>query len=232
MTKFTKIALTIALAAGIAAVAQAQISFTGGTYTQDANSFAGTLITVPTGWSYAFTGTATFNGVGTGTSTTGGAWAFGVSGENSFGALRSTTPGNITLAVNFTNNTGSTLTDLVIAFNYEQWRYANTSGWDLSGTGGLAGVSLVNSADFVGSATGTNGTPTSTPILLTLTGLSIANGSNFGLSWLTTDATGADNGVSVDDFSLSVVPEPSVYMLLGVGILLCGQRFLRRRKSA
>src|ERR1041385_46045 len=52
MTKFTKIALTIALAAGITAVAQAQISYTGGTYTQDANSFAGTLVTVPTGWSY------------------------------------------------------------------------------------------------------------------------------------------------------------------------------------
>jgi hypothetical protein len=231
MTKFTKIALTIALAAGITAVAQAQISFTGGTYTQDANSFAGTLVTVPAGWSFAFSGASTFNGVGNGSSNVGGAWAYGLLGENSFGALRSSTPGNLTLAVNFTNNTGSTLTDLVIAFNYEQWRFANTSGWDLSGTGGLAGVSMVNTADFVGSATGVNGVPTSTPILLTLTGLSIANGANFGLSWLTTDTTGADNGVSVDDFSLSVVPEPSIYMLLGVGILLCGQRFLRRSKS-
>ena len=33
------------------------------------------------------------------------------------------------------------------------------------------------------------------------------------------------NGIAV------AVPEPSIYVLLGVGILLCGQRF-RRRKSA
>ncbi len=167
----SKIALTVAVVAGMTAAAQAQISYTGSPYTQNANSFAGTAVTVPAGWSYAFSGTATYNGVGTGTSATGGAWAYGLAGDNSFGALRSGTPGNITLAVNFTNNTGSTLTDLVISFNYEQWRFANTSGWDLSGTGGLAGVAAVNSADFVGSAMGVNGTPTSTPIAITLSGI-------------------------------------------------------------
>ena len=232
MTKFTKIALTIALAAEMTGAAQAQISLTGSSYSQDANGFLGTNVTIPTGWAYAFTGTSTFNGIGTGTSATGGAWSYGTGGDNSFGALRSATPGSITISVNFTNNTGSTLTDLVIAFNYEQWRYANTSGWDLSGTGGLAGNSTVNAADFSGISSGTSGTPTSTPILLTLSGLFIANGANFGLSWLTTDLTGADNGVALDDFSLNVIPEPSVYMLLGVGILLCGQRFLWRSKSA
>ncbi|MBA2436145.1 MAG: PEP-CTERM sorting domain-containing protein [Chthoniobacterales bacterium] len=231
MKLLSKIALTIALVAGITAAAQAQISYTGTTYTQNANSFLGTSATVPVGWAYAFTGTSVFNGVGTGTSGTGGAWAYGLLGENSFGALRSGTPGNITLSVNFTNSTGSTLTDLVVMFNYEQWRYANTSGWNLSGTGGLTGVAAVNSADFTGGAIGVNGTPTSIPINLTLTGLSIPNGATFGFSWLTTDASGSDNGISVDDFSLSAIPEPSVYMLLGVGLLFCGQRFLRRKRA-
>lgn len=36
---------------------------------------------------------------------------------------------------------------------------------------------------------------------------------------------------NVDNVTLSVVPEPSVYMLLGVGLLFCGQRFLRRKRA-
>nr|MBA3650454.1 PEP-CTERM sorting domain-containing protein [Chthoniobacterales bacterium] len=31
--------------------------------------------------------------------------------------------------------------------------------------------------------------------------------------------------------TVEAVPEPSVYMLLGVGLLFCGQRFLRRRRA-
>src|SRR5436853_5223253 len=81
MKTLSKIALTMMIALGLAALAQAQISYTGGIYTQDANSYVGTLATVPAGWAYSFSGTATFNGVGTGTSATGGAWAYGIAGE-------------------------------------------------------------------------------------------------------------------------------------------------------
>ena len=39
----------------------------------------------------------------------------------------------------------------------------------------------------------------------------------------------------IDDLNItaqaSAVPEPSVYMLLGVGLLICGQRFLRRKSA-
>lgn len=35
----------------------------------------------------------------------------------------------------------------------------------------------------------------------------------------------------IDNLVVTAIPEPSVYMLLGVGLLLCGQRFLRGRKS-
>lgn len=38
-----------------------------------------------------------------------------------------------------------------------------------------------------------------------------------------------DNFVVTDE--LAVVPEPSVYMLLGVGLLFCGQRFVRRKSA-
>lgn len=36
---------------------------------------------------------------------------------------------------------------------------------------------------------------------------------------------------AIDNVTLSAIPEPSVYMLLGVGLLFCGQRFLRRRRA-
>lgn len=33
------------------------------------------------------------------------------------------------------------------------------------------------------------------------------------------------------DMTNALIPEPSVYMLLGVGLLICGQRFLRRKSA-
>jgi PEP-CTERM motif len=56
-------------------------------------------------------------------------------------------------------------------------------------------------------------------------------GSVFYPRWADPDDTGADAGIAIDNFTFSAAPEPSVYMLLGVGILLCGQRFLRRKSS-
>ena len=67
----------------------------------------------------------------------------------------------------------------------------------------------------------------STPSLQT----SILAGSTFYLRWADPDDASADDGLAIDNFTFSAIPEPSVYMLLGVGILLCGQRFLRGRKS-
>jgi hypothetical protein len=144
----------------------AQISLNGGTYSQNFDSYTGTALTIPSGWNVSFEGTVVYNGIGTGTSTTGGAWAYGISGDYSLGALRSGTPGNITLSVSFTNNTGKAINDITIQWNYEQWRYANTSGFNVSGTGVLTGNSNLDNQDFVGlaSGSGSNGNVTTTPI--------------------------------------------------------------------
>jgi hypothetical protein len=180
-----------------------QILLTGGPYTQSFDSYLGTSISVPIGWTVAFQSTPVYNGTGTGTSTTGGAWAYGISSEYSFGALRSGTPGNITLSVSFTNNTGQTIVDMTIQWNYEQWRYANTSGLDVSGTGVLNGNASISTQDFTGSSTGTNGTVTSTPISIDLSLINILDGQTFGIQWVTTDVTSGDNGVAIDDFQLT-----------------------------
>ncbi|HTQ37637.1 MAG TPA: autotransporter-associated beta strand repeat-containing protein [Pirellulales bacterium] len=122
--------------------------------------------------------------------------------------------------MSFTNNTGAVIDSLTLNWNYEQWRYANTSGWDLSGTGDLAGNATLNSKDFAGtgSGSGTNGTVTITSVpSFTLTGLSIANGDTFGLSWATTDQSSSDNGVSIDDFSLAFTNPGTVNTYFWIG---------------
>ncbi len=62
-------------------------------------------------------------------------------------------------------------------------------------------------------------------------GTAIPNGSTFFLRFADPDDAGIDAGIAIDNFAFTVVPEPSVYMLLGVGILLCGQRFFRRKSA-
>ena len=205
-------------------------------YGTDFNTYDGTSGTVPVGWSAI--GGGTFQGQGNGTSDSEGFWAYGGNGDFGLGVLRSD---SLTLgySVEFLNQTGATITGLVYAFDYKQWRFANASGLDLSGTGALAGNTLVNSQDFVGSATGTNGTPVSSTAVNFLTGLSIGNNESFGFTWLTTDDTGADNGLAIDNFVLlstiasppdpTAVPEPSSLALL----TLCGLGGIayRRKRS-
>jgi hypothetical protein len=159
-----------------------------------------------TGWT---TSSASYNGRGIGTGNTGGFWGFGSGAEFSLGALPSgsTTP---TYTLSFTNNSGSTISSLTLAWNYEQWRYggSNASGWDCTGTGQLASNSTLNSKDFsgiAGSAGTTNGLTTGVSSF-NLTGLSITNGQSFGITWVATNLTGSDNGVAIDDFSISVTP--------------------------
>ncbi|SCY60906.1 YDG domain-containing protein, partial [Flavobacterium caeni] len=181
--------------------AQVSIGSLPYTKTDNFNSYNGSgPAALPTGWTML--GATNYRGQGTGTSNTGGFYAFGSGSDYSLGALRSSS-NNYTYAVSFTNNTGSTITQLVISWNYEQWRYANTSGWDCTGTGALASNATLNGKDFVGSASGTSGSVTTTAVAsFTLSGLSIANGQTFGIQWVTTDQGSSDNGVSIDDFSL------------------------------
>jgi hypothetical protein len=184
---------------------QVSLTTVGTPYTQDFTSYNGSLAGLPTGWTSS---TATFNGQGDGTSGTGGIWSYGVGvgTERSLGALRSGATGNITITVNFTNNTGVTLTGLDISYNFEQWRFSNTSGFTVSQTGIGASVAGLSQN---GVATGTNGTVVSTSKSISLIGLNIINGSSFSISWLTTDVAGADNGISIDDFSITPYASPA-----------------------
>jgi predicted extracellular nuclease len=195
----------------------------GSPYTQNFDTLvnSGTSSTVPTGWDFVESGTAanTTYTAGTGSLNTGDTYSFGSTGstDRAFGGVLSgaLTP---TIGASFTNNTGSTVTSLAIAYTGEQWRFGATGRADrldfqysLNATSLTTGTWIdVNTLDFsspnttaaVGALDGNNAL-NRTAISDTITGLSIANGATFWIRWNDFNASGADDGLSVDDFSLT-----------------------------
>jgi hypothetical protein len=194
----------------------------GGSYTEDFNTLAssGTSSSVPLGWAFLETGTNanTFYTAGTGSSNTGDTYSFGAasSTERAFGGLQS---GNLlpTFGANFRNNTGSTITQVPITYIGEQWRLGATGRNDrLDFQYSLDATSLstgtwtdVDGLDFIApNSTGTvgaldgNASANKSTITQTITGLSVANGATFWIRWADFNATGADDGLAIDDFSI------------------------------
>src|SRR5436305_112161 len=162
--------------------------------------------------------------VDTGGSSTGDTYSYGAAGstERALGQLRSGTLIPLFGAC-FTNNTGGTIASLPISYNGEEWRLGTAARTDqmnfeysLNATDLVTGTwTNVAALNFVTPDTATTGAKNGnaaadrTALSSTVTSLSIANGATFWIRWNDTDATGADDGLAVDDFSLtpqSVVP--------------------------
>jgi len=163
--------------------------------------------------------------VDTGASNTGDTYSYGAAAatERALGGLRSGTLVPIFGAC-FTNNTGSTVTSLAVAYTGEEWRLGTAARTDQINfeyslnatdlvTGTWTGVAALN---FVTPDTATTGAKNGnaaadrTALSSTIPALSIANGATFWIRWTDTDATGADDGLSVDDFSLTPNATPVV----------------------
>lgn len=202
------------------------VSFTGTTYTQDFDTLANTGTTnstLPFGWELSEAGGGARDNeqyaADTGSSSTGDTYSFGAatSTERAFGGLQSGTliP---TIGASFQNDTGSTLTELTIQYTGEQWRLGATARVDrLDFQYSTDATSLttgswtdVNALDFtapVTTPTGAldgNAAANKTAKTATITSLSIASGSTFWIRWTDFNASGADDGLAVDNFSLSV----------------------------
>lgn len=207
----------------------------GSAYSQSFDTLANTgsanNITI-NGWYLNETGSATANNgqyqAGTGSNTAGDTYSFGAaaSTDRAFGGLLSGTL-SPTIGAQFTNNTGSTITTLDVAYIGEMWRLGqNTAGraadrldFQLSTNATSLATGTwtdYNSLDFsspvitgtVGALNG-NSSPNQTPVSFSITGLSIPNGASFWIRWNDFDlAPGSDDGLGVDN--LSIIPRTSV----------------------
>jgi hypothetical protein len=229
------------------------INYTGGTYSQNFDGMGGGTLT-PTGW-FVGTGagpavTGNTVGVDTGGNPAGGSYNYGVTGVHSvqdraLGSIGDTTSATqIDTEVDIKNNSPFAITQFTISYTGEEWRNGGSGNpnsliLQLS-TNGLTWINLgavfnftspINS--FAAGALDGNATANRvTGIGGTFTPSSaIPIGSTFYLRFADPDDPGRDSGIAIDDFTFKAVPEPSAYMLLGIGFLICGQRYVRPRSA-
>ncbi|MBA2353695.1 MAG: hypothetical protein H0V80_03395, partial [Acidobacteria bacterium] len=211
--------------------AQAPLTAVGVPYTQDFDSLAnsGTAnATLPAGWALTESGGgardnelyAADDGVGN----SGDVYSYGASGssDRAFGSLRSGSLVPI-FGASFTNATGTTLTGLSIAYTGEQWRLGTIARTDrLDFQYSLSATSLtgagwidVDALDFVAPITVTvgakdgNAAASRVTLSATIDNLAIPDGATIWIRWTDLDAAGADDGLAVDDFSLTPLGEPT-----------------------
>ncbi len=207
------------------------------TYTQDFNTLAtsGTSTTLPSGWFLMETGANanTSYAAGTGSDNAGNTYSYGSTGstDRSLGTLLS---GNLVSTVGagslFINNTGNIVKSLSINYTGEQWRLGATGRgadkldfqYSTNATSLSTGTWIeVNALDFTSPVTtGTvgpldgNTAANRTALTATITGLTIPINGTFWIRWLDLDVTSSDDGLGIDDFSMTMNSVTSPYNYL------------------
>jgi DNA/RNA endonuclease G (NUC1) len=173
---------------------------------------------------------------GTGSSTTGGLYSFGVAGtgpvtDRALGSVASGTTGSIYQAVRLTNNTGTTLTSLSISYVGEQWRdggNATPAAQALTFQYQAANAGVITAANAPSTGWTTPGvlsfaSPIATTTATVFDGNAAANrvaisgtlavtvnpGQEIWLRWEDLNDSGNDHALAVDDFSVTAFGIPS-----------------------
>jgi hypothetical protein len=228
----------------------AVITLSNGTpgYSQNFDSLAasGTSSATPTGWSFAESG-ANSNAsyiAGTGSSLTGDTYSFGATSnsDRAFGELTTATL-NSTIGAQFRNGGTTAIQSLTIGYKGEQWRVGNSGtprtdrlnfSYSLNATSLATGTwNSVSSLNFLspitsGTVGAINGNLAANQANLSesVTGLNLNTGSDLWIRWTGFDATSGDDGLAIDDFTITAtfaaapaaVPEPSTFAILLTGL--------------
>lgn len=232
------------------ALAQISITSTGVPMTEDFNTLVSTSTStaVPANWHMLESGSGA-NAVytaSTGTTTAGDTYSFGASGnpERAWGGVNSTSVDTVRVGASYTNNTGGTITSLTIAYTGEQWRKAtnrtnadsimfsySTNATSLAtNSGSWTYVPqlyfITPSANYgVGVSAGAldgNLSANRQAISFTITGLSIANGQTFWIRWFDYNVAGTDDGMAIDDVSVTACAGAPTSTINGSAVICSG----------
>lgn len=215
---------------------------------------ASTLPDSPNGWTFTEQGNSQNNlySIGNGSSAAGDTYSFGSTGstERAFGSQNNNSPTRRQdLGVRFQSSILNTqpFTKAIITYTGEQWRLGATGRLDkLDFQVSTNATSITNgtwtdfdSLDFAAPVTtGTlgalDGNAAANRTLLSVKIALPANvspGQTFWIRWNGFDASGVDDGLAIDDFSIRAIPEPPSILALG-GVIAVVVACARRRRKA
>lgn len=176
-------------------------------YTQAFNAFNGTILngTLPAGWSVVSSGGLNGYAGPWGPATSSGGLVGGVSSPGVLGYQHVTTSGTATVTLTLVNDTGSTLTELWVSYLGRVERITETRfpEWTVSVNGTVV--------PELGYSTGTAANATKTH---QVTGLSIAPGASFAITWVSdrgTNAGGSSRQIGIADVYVGLTAPTSGY---------------------
>ncbi|MEO5626379.1 MAG: endonuclease [Dokdonella sp.] len=230
-------ALCIFLASATPSALAQYVSLVGGVpAVQDFNALAasGSSATLPDGWYLAESGSnanATYT-ASNGAANAGDTYSYGTNSDRALGMLRS---GSLapSIGAQLRNDTTLALSEIAVSFTGEQWRLGTAGRSDrIAAQYSLDATSLSDSAatwvaiaalDFISPvSSGTlgaldgNAAANRSAIAASISGLNLAPNASLWLRWVDMDASGADDGLAIDDISFAVAGDPPVDVAPGV----------------
>jgi hypothetical protein len=177
-----------------------------------------------------------------------GVVSFGSTGstDRALGALATSNQINA-FGLVLTNNTAAAIDAIHISYFGEQWRHGDHTGvanalgfeWALAGSIGGGGFNSFAPLTFasvvttgaINVALDGNAAANRSLVTATLSGLAWGAGQTLALRWTANDLSGQDDGLAIDNFSVTAVPEPGHWTLMLAGLAAVAG-VARRRRTA